>query len=474
MTLKKKTIKGIFWSFGSQFGRQTSQFIITAILARLLLPSDFGLVSMVTVFTGFISIFGEMGITNALIQKQDTHDRHYYSAFWLNIFVGIGLTVIFWIIAPSIAYFYQRQELTPILRVVSINFTISSFAIIQQSLLIKNMDFKKLMIRDLTAVIFAGVVGIFLALHGFGVWSLVTQLLTFTFLNSFILWIFSDWRPRLCFSKADIKDIWSFSVNMTGANFVNYVARNIDSLLIGKFLGAQVLGYYSIAYKLMMIPVQNITWAIGKVLFPAFSKMQKDLYGIRSAYLNIVNSISFVSFPIMIGLFIIAPEFVRLVYGPKWSDIIMLIRILCFCGILQSIYLTVTNITLSLGRADLHFRIGILNLLGVALAVSVGLVWGIYGVAIMYLAEQVLWSLFVQRITNSLIRLKWIDVLRIIRKNLLAAIIVAVAVIFIKMLPGIGDINIIVCSFIVGAICYFTGMYFIDRDYLKNLISTFS
>lgn len=472
MTLKKKTIKGVFWSFGSQFGRQTSQFIITAILARLLLPSDFGLVSMVTVFTGFVSIFGEMGITNALIQKQDTHDGHYYSAFWLNVFVGAGLTVAFWAIAPLIAYFYKRQELIPILKAVSINFIISSFAIIQQSILMKNMDFKKIMVRDLTAVILSGILGIFLALHGLGVWSLVTQLIVYTLLNTLLLWILSGWRPRLHFSRSDIKDIWSFSANMAGANFVNYIARNVDSLLIGRFLGAQALGYYSLAYKLMMIPVQNITWAIGKVLFPVFSKMQEDLNRLKSAYLKIVDLISFISFPAMVWLFIFAPEFVRLVYGSKWVDIVALIRILCFCGMLQSVYLTVTNITLSMGRADLHFYIGILNLIGVSLFVSIGLNWGIYGVAIMYLIEQVFCAFFFQYVTNTLIKLKWKDLLQVIIRNLSVVIFTAIGVVFIKLIPGLNDVKIILFSFMMWAVLYIIVAHFFDRNIVSKYADT--
>ena len=315
MNLRQKTFKGLFWSFLSQGGRQVSQIIITTILARLLSPNDFGTLAMVTVFTNFAMIFSEMGISGALVQKQDIHDRHYYSAFWLNIIVGIGLTLIFIAVSPLIAWFYKKPELKPILFMVAFNFLFSSFAIIQQTILTKAMDFKSLAIRDIIAMILAGIVGITLAYHGFGVWSLVYQLIAYTIINVFLLWILSPWRPKLEFDITDIKDIFHFSSNATGFNILNYFSRNIDQLLIGKFLGSEVLGYYSLAYKIMLYPLQNISWVIGKVMFPAFSKIQNDLEAVRTSYFKMLKSISLITFPLMAWLFCVAPEVVDVLLG---------------------------------------------------------------------------------------------------------------------------------------------------------------
>ncbi len=163
---------------------------------------------MATVFINFGMIFGEMGISSALIQKQDTHDRHYYSAFWLNIVVGIALTLIFIAVSPLIAWFYKKPELQLILTVISINYFISSFVIIQQTLLTKEMDFKRLAIRDIIAVVLSGGIGIYMAFDGFGVWSLVFQSIAFTLFNAILLWGLSSWRPKFAFAIADIKDIF--------------------------------------------------------------------------------------------------------------------------------------------------------------------------------------------------------------------------------------------------------------------------
>ncbi|MDD5546111.1 MAG: MOP flippase family protein [Candidatus Omnitrophica bacterium] len=410
MSLKEKTIKGLFWSGFSQAGKQISQLVITIILARLLSPDDFGLLAMATVFINFAMIFSEMGISSALIQKQDTNDRHYYSAFWFNIIVGVLLTLVFIAVSPIIAWFYNKPELQPILIVISVNFFLSSFVIIQQTILSKEMDFKKLAIRDILAVAISGIVGIYLAYHGFGVWSLVYQSVIFTLLNAILLWTVSTWRPKFVFAIQDIKDIFHFSANLTGFNVVNYFARNVDQLLIGKYLGAEALGYYALAYKIMLYPIRNISWVIGKVMFPAFSRIQNDIEKLRNAYIKEVKIISMVSFPAMLGMFAIAPDFVFLILGHKWQPAILLIRILCFCGLTQSVSDSISgNIRLSTGNSKLHLKIGIGNAFITIISVIIGLNWGIYGVAYLYTLFSILWSIYTNYITLKIIKLKLSD-----------------------------------------------------------------
>jgi PST family polysaccharide transporter len=407
MSLRQKTISGLWWSFLSQGGKQVGQFIITVILARLLSPDDFGTLAMVTVFTNFVMIFSEMGMSSALIQKQDVHDRHYYSAFWLNLVVGAGLTVTFMAVSPLIAWFYKKPELIPILSVVALNFLFSSFTIIQQTILTKEMNFKSLAVRDVVAVILAGVIGITLAYCGFGVWSLVCQFLGFTLVNAVLLWRLSAWRPRFQFAMSDIKDIFHFSANLTGFNTVNYFARNIDQLLIGKVLGAEMLGYYSLSYKIMLYPLQNISWMVSRVMFPAFSKIQNDLEKVRNVYLKMVKAISLVTFPLMAWLFAAAPEFVLVFLGDKWGPMVIVIRIFCFCGMIQSISTTMGNIILSQGRTDINLRLGLLGTAASTLAIILGIKGGIVGVALCYTLEQFIWLPYAQSVANSLIKIQF-------------------------------------------------------------------
>ena len=468
MSLKQKTIKGLTWSGISQGVKVASQFIITAILARLLSPNDFGMLAMAIVFMNFAMIFSEMGISSALVQKQDTHDRHYYSAFWLNLVTGLCLMLIFIAISPLIAVFYKKPELQPILMVLAINFFISSFVIVQQTILTKEMEFKKLAIRDILAVIISGIIGIFLAYHGFGVWSLVYQSIVFTLINSLFLWTVSSWRPKFQFASADIRDILNFSANLTGFNIVNYFARNADQLLIGKFLGAQALGYYSLAYKIMLYPLQNISWVIGKVMFPAFSKIQHNIEKVKISYMRMVKAISLIIFPVMAGLFVIAPEFVVVIYGPDWKPIIILVKIFCVCGLIQSVGTTIGNILLSQGRADLQFRLGIINTIIVIISVLFGLRWGINGVAFCYAIYSFIWVHITFAITNRLIKLHNLLFYSKLANSYMISFIILITLSFLKVLIKPSDFISLSVLLFFGVITYLLMLFYLKQLSFQN------
>jgi len=392
MAPQNKIIKGLAWSSLAQTISQVCQFTITAVLAHLLSPSDFGLFGMVTVFTGFATIVGELGIGGAIIQSQRIDECHYSSVFWFNVVIGLSLTVIFVLIAPLIARFYERPEIIPILTIVSLNFFLSSFTIIQQAVLMKAMDFKSLALRDIFAVTCSGTLGILSASRGYGVWSLVIQLLAYTATNNLLLWISSEWRPKWIFSFTSIKEIFPFSAHVTGFQLVNYFARNMDYLLIGKVLGSEALGYYTLAYKLMMFPLQNITWIVNKVMFPALSKMQEEMVRFRRNYLYMVKSVALLSFPIMAYLFVIAPDIIQLVYGSNWKVAIPLVRIFCFCGMVQSITSLGGTIYLAKGRADLQFKMSLISTFMLLIVLYIAVYNGIEAVAFAYTSFYLIWA----------------------------------------------------------------------------------
>lgn len=407
MSLREKTLKGLTWSGMSQVITQISQLLITTILARLLTPNDFGLLGMTVVFTNFLNIFCEMGISGALIQKQDISETQYSSVFWLNIIVGIVLMLLTMAISPCIASFYNKPELKPIVMMISVNFPIMSFVIVQKAIFSKEMSFKKLAIAEVIAVIVAGIIGISMAYLGHGVWSLVYRMLIFTAANTLLLWWLSAWRPKFIFSLKALKEVFPFSFNLMGFNLVNYFARNIDNILIGKFLGVQALGYYTLAYRLMLYPVQNISGVVGKVMFPAFSMIQDDLEKVRTTYMKMVKAISLVTFPIMCVLFAVTPEFVHVIFGPQWQPMVILIQILCICGIFQAIGTTVGYILLSQGRADLQFKMQVIGTILVTIFIITGLKWGVIGVTVLYTLYSIFWVHFFFYVTNKIINLRY-------------------------------------------------------------------
>ncbi|MBF0595841.1 MAG: MOP flippase family protein, partial [Candidatus Omnitrophica bacterium] len=384
MNLKQRAVNGLFWSFLSQGGKQAGQFIVVAVLVRLLDPAEFGLLAMAAVFTEFANVFVEMGVGSALIQKQDATSEHYNSAFWLNLILGIGMMAALVLVAPLIAMFYEQPKLKLILIVLAFNFVLTPFSVVQQALLMKEMEFRKLAVRDIAVVFVSGILGIVLAIRGWGVWALVVQAFAATITDVLILWMFSSWRPRRAFSCSCLKEIFPFGANLTGFNILNYFARNMDKLLIGRFLGPQALGFYSLAYRMVLFPLQNISWSIGRVMFPAFSKIQQDIDKVRIVYLKMIGKIAFVTFPLMAVIFVCAPEIVTIFFGDRWTGIVILLRIFSFCGMVQSIGTTIGNILLSQGRADWQFRMQMVGTLIVFLSIAAGMRWGVTGVAAAY------------------------------------------------------------------------------------------
>ncbi|MBL8012817.1 MAG: MOP flippase family protein [Candidatus Omnitrophica bacterium] len=389
--LKSRAIAGLSWSFVGQIVKQVFQFVVNVALAHLLSPADFGLVAMAMVFINFASVFADMGVSSALIQRKHVTESHWSSAFWLNIIFGGVLTLFFCLCSPLIANFYHRQELSPIIFVLSFSFLLSSFTIVQQTILTKNMEFRVLMVRDIGAVFLSGVVAIFLAFKGWGVWSLVVQMLVSALLHNFFLWGSSTWRPKFIFSIGSLKDFFFFSTHLTGFQVVNYFARNLDQMLIGKFLGSEVLGYYSLAYKLMMLPLQNISWVLSKVMFPVLSKVHDDIERLQRAYIKMLRSISILTFPLMTLLFVLAPQLIRVIYGEKWSAVSDLVRVLCFCGMFQSLGTISGLIYQSVGKTNVQLRMGLINTFIIFVVLVSCIHYGLYAVTVGYAVISIIW-----------------------------------------------------------------------------------
>lgn len=455
MSLKQKTFSGLYWSFLTQVARQLVQLVVVFILAKLLTPVDFGLVAMAVVFTGFVTIFVDMGIGQALIQKQDASDEHYCSAFWLNIALGLTMMLLVAGFSPLIAWFYRQPQLQPVVAVLSLNIIFSSLTVVQQSQLMKEMEFRKLAIRDIVATVLAGIIGIELARVGFGVWSLVAQSLSFSAVNAAMIWILSPWRPKFIFATDRVKDMVSFSAHMTGFNAVNFLARNVDKLLIGRFLGSEALGLYSLAYKLMMLTVENISWVVGKVMFPVFSKIQQDSENVRRLFVRMVKSVALLTFPLMGWLFVLAPEFVRLFMGPKWLATVVLIKIFCVCGMAQSLMVLGGTIYMSQGRPDIQWKMSVMNLILVSVCIGLGLPGGIATVTGAYSVFHVIWFLVTLAVVAWLIRL---DASRLYRY---VGFIFVLNVVWLAMLWGIKqlltqghDVFMVLALGAIGAVLY--------------------
>jgi O-antigen/teichoic acid export membrane protein len=413
--LERRTVGGVAWSGGSRVLQQVVQFATTVVLARILTPEDFGLVALIIVFTGFATVLLDFGFAAALIQRLHIEDRHLYSAFWVNVATGVALALLLLFLAPAFASFYDEPRLVPLTMVIGANFVLTGLAAVQAALLQRAMNFRRISVIENTATLAAGALAIAAAASGYGVWSLVILTLATTFLRCALLWLLSDWRPRLRLDLDALRDLWGFSVNLAGVLALNYWSRSADNLLIGKFLGPASLGIYGRAYTLMLLPITQVQAVIGRVMFPALSQIQGDPLRVRRIYLRAIAIIGLVSFPVVVALFVTAEPFVLTLFGPKWAEVVPILQILCIPALIQSIGTTAGWIYQSQGRTDWMLRWNLVTGPLTIGAFAIGIQWGVLGVATAYAVRTVLLTYFNYAIPGRLIEMKFSHVVRTVR-----------------------------------------------------------
>jgi O-antigen/teichoic acid export membrane protein len=477
MSLTTRTIQGVGWSAISQIFRLLLQFVITVILARLLTPNDFGLLAMVVVFTNFVSIFRDFGLTAALIQRKGLTEEHLSSSFWINILAGFFLALVLSSLAPAIAYFYGEDRLTLITIVLSSTFFISSFGIVQTALLTKELKFKFLAIIDILGISASGTVAVILAFSGFGVWSLVLQQVIFILATVILLWSFSGWRPKFLFHWRRVKELLGFGLNLTGFSFVNYFNRNLDNLLIGKFLGSASLGFYNLAYRLLLFPLWSVSSVIGRVMFPALSTIHEEKAKVRLIYLRATRYIAALTFPMMIGLFAVAPQVIRTIFGLQWERSIFLVQVLALVGLIESIETTTGWLYQSQGRTDIMFRWGLFFFFFSATAFVLGLRWNIEGVAVAYAAASFLLTYPCFAIPFRFIDLKFSHFIKQFNSIFLASVtmggIVFGVSLLLKDVLGADDLVTLISSVAVGAVIYSVLLFVLDRTIYREVFQLF-
>lgn len=389
MPLKKKVLKGVKWAAIANIVQQIVSLIGLVVFAKLLSPHDFGTFSILMIFIGFLAIFSDMGTSAALIHIQEPSQNLLSSIFFLNILIGTTLTLLLGLSASAIANYFHNPDLKVLLQIVSVNFIVLSLGIVQKSLFEKEMAFKILSLLNSIAILLGLIGGLIAAAMGLGVYSLVIQLIINSLLSIAMIWYFSSWRPDWYFSWGEIKKIWSYTSHLSVFTIINYFSKNADNFLIGKYLSSSALGVYSLAYRIMLYPLQNISITLMKVLFPAFSTLQNDNEKFKKIYLQVIFALALITFPIMTGLMATALPLVDVVFGDKWQGLGMLLIILAPSGLLRSIYSTVGALFMAKGNTNTQLKLGTANAILTVIGFIIGLQWGINGVALAYLIVNI-------------------------------------------------------------------------------------
>jgi O-antigen/teichoic acid export membrane protein len=381
--LRSLVVTGLSWKVVSQVLIQLLSFASTLILARLMTPSDFGLAADALVFGGLAFLFADLGLGASIVQRHSLTEEDRSTAFWSNAGLGFLLTLAGIGLSWPLADLYREPEVQPLFAVLSLTFLFTALGTTQGALLIRSLSFRSLELRTIVATTASFAVGITVAALGYGPWAIIAQSLAVSGISTLLLWRSSPWRPRFVFSSESLNHLLGFGSLIFGGNFVRYLERNADNFLVGRFRGSAALGAYSVAYNIMLVPLMKIVVPAQIVFFPALSRIHEPREA-GAIWLRMSRLLWAVALPCLLGMAVVAPDFVVVVLGEKWQSSIRVLQILAWVGVVQLAAAQMTTLTQAVGRAGLFFRYSTASAILSVAGFAIGVHWGIIGVAVGY------------------------------------------------------------------------------------------
>ena len=473
--MNNNVVKNFLWRFFERCGAQFVTLIVSIVLARILTPSDFGTVSLIMVFTTILQVFVDSGLGTALIQKKDADDLDFSSVFYFNFAICLILYLGMFIASPFIAKFYKDISLTPIIRVISLTIVMSGVKGIQQSYVSRNMLFKKFFFATLGGTLFSAVLGIGMAYAGFGVWSIVAQQLSNTAIDTLILWITVDWRPKRMFSWQRLKSLLSYGWKLLVSSLLDTIYNNLRNLIIGKIYTSSDLAYYNQGDKFPKVIVMNINASIDSVLLPSMSGEQENKERVKSMTRRAIKTSTYIMAPLMMGLLFCAEPIVRLLLTDKWLPCVPYLRIFCFTYMFYPIHTANLNAIKAMGRSDLFLKLEIIKKV-----VGLILLFITMRISVMAMAYSLIFSGILSQIINSwpnwkLLNYNYLEQLRDILPSICISVFMGVCVYFIGFL-SLPTLLQLINQVIVGAIIYIVASIVLkleEFNYLFGMIKSF-
>ncbi len=379
-----QSVRGGVATLGGQVGLFAINILRTIILARLLTPTDFGVIGMVTVVINFAEMFKTAGLSMATVQKETITRAQISTLFWLNLLISVGIGAVVFASAPLVARFYGLSALTAVMMVLSLSFLLGGFTIQHHALLQRHMRFGVLAALEISAQVSSLVASIVLAWLGFGYWALVGGVLVYTAARAALTFLACPWIPGRWQRGTGVRSMLSFGGHITGFNLINYFARNADNLLIGKFIGAAPLGFYDRAYRLLLFPISMLSGPLGAVAVPALCRLRTDRARMHKYYLHLLYLLSIFTGPIVGIAFLSSDEIVLLLLGREWSPVSEVYRLLAIGGLLQPLYNTQAWLHVAADRSDRVLRWAFVGTPIILASFAIGLFWGVNGVALAY------------------------------------------------------------------------------------------
>lgn len=470
MSLRLKTIEGVLWNAFEMFGGKIVQIIITIILARLLAPEDFGVIGLLVIFTELSKVILDSGFSQALIRKKDADQVDFTSVFYFNIVVGIIVYVLLYMLSPLISDFYNYPELTAISRVVFLSVFINSFGIVQNAKIIREVNFKVLAKRTIIANVIAGLLAVYLAYIGFGVWALVIQMVLASFLHVALLWSFSKWLPSFSFSVKPIKTLFAFSSNLLVSGLLDVIASNIQTLLIGKIYTKADLGFYTQAKQLSGIPSSTITSIVRNVTYPTLSAIQENKEQLKQAYRKVIKISIIAVTPLMLGLMSVGDSLIPLILGDKWMPSVDYFMLLCITGAIFPLYSINQNIFLVRGNSKLYLKISVVKRVITLLAIIITIKFSVFTLVVGQVLATILNTIITMIYSGREINYKFIEQVKDIGAIILISIIMAISVfVFGRKVNIESSLWMLIIQCALGLVVFFTTAFVFKLDVLNDL-----
>lgn len=469
---KSRVITSLLWKFMERGGTQGIQFIVQIVLARLLVPKDYGIIALISIFIVIANVFVQSGFNTALIQKKDADEVDFSSVFYLSLFVAGLLYLILFFTAPLVADFYNIHQITLVLRVLSITLFFGAFNSIQNALVSRNMQFKMLFYSSLGAILVSGAVGIVLAYMGLGVWALVVQQLTNQFMITVIMWFTVRWRPKLIFSFERVKGLFSYGWKLLASSLIDNLYMNLQSLIIGKIYNPSMLGFYNRGDQFPKVIVSNINGSIQSVMLPALASEQDNRKRIKDMVRRSIVTSSFVLFPMMCGLAVTAEPLVKILLTNKWLPCVPFLQIFCASYALWPIHTANLQAINALGRSDIFLKLEVIKkIIGLTILV-ISIHFGIYAIAIGTLVSGII-STFINAYPNlKLFNYSYKEQLKDIMPSLLLSLIMGTIIYNLKWLHMVPLVTLIIQIFL-GIIIYIMLAKVFKLECYTYLLKTF-
>lgn len=382
--LRSRVVAGLLWVGASQVGLQLTRAAVAVAIARMLTPQEYGLAALALVYSSLVLVFSDLALGAALIQRRTLSAVDRDTAFWVTVGSGIAFSAIGIALAGPIASLYGEQAAKPLLVVLSASFVVSALGAPQQSLMLREMDFRRVEMLPMAGALVGGGIAVAVAALGGGPWAIIVQHVIATTVTTALVWARSPWRPRLAFSSASLRDLGGFSIYMLGHRMLYFLQMNGDRFLIGRFLGTSALGVYAVAYNTMLVPASKLGGPLQRVFSPAFSRIQDEPARIAATWARVTRILAAVSVPALAGLIVVAGDFVPVVLGEQWREAVPVVQILAWVGIIQALQTLNSDILMARDRTRTMFRFSAVLCAAHVIAFSVGLQWGVVGVAAAY------------------------------------------------------------------------------------------